>query len=95
MPRLMEREDWMQTVADVGSAENIWYENVSAKSGVFPISMPESGMYRVILVKVGKESSAKPHRSKSARDYIGCCRGNCNGLTSTAEILKELREGEE
>ncbi len=95
MPRLMEREDWMQTVADVGSAENIWYENVSAKSGVFPISMPESGMYRVILVKVGKESSAKPHRSKSARDYIGCCRGNCNGLTSTAEIMKELREGEE
>ena len=95
MPRLMEREDWMQTVADVGSAENIWYENVSAKSGVFPISMPESGMYRVILVKVGKESSAKSHRSKSARDYIGCCRGNCNGLTSTAEIMKELREGEE
>ena len=95
MPRLMEREDRMQTVADVGSAENIWYENVSAKSGVFPISMPESGMYRVILVKVGKESSAKPHRSKSARDYIGCCRGNCNGLTSTAEIMKELREGEE
>ena len=95
MPRLMEREDWMQTVADVGSAENIWYENVSAKSGVFSILMPESGMYRVILVKVGKESSAKPHRSKSARDYIGCCRGNCNGLTSTAEIMKELREGEE
>ena len=68
MPRLMERKDWMQTVADVESAENIWYENVSAKSGVFPISMPESGMYRVIVVKVGKESPARPRRPKSARD---------------------------
>ena len=94
MPRLMEMKDWMQTVADVESAENIWYENVSAKSGVFPISMPESGMYRVILVKVGKESSAKPHSPNSARDYIGCCRGNFNGRATTAEIMKELREGE-
>ena len=81
MPRLMERKDWMQTVADVES--------------VFPISMPESGMYRVILVKVGKESSAKPHSPNSARDYIGCCRGNFNGRATTAEIMKELREGEE
>ena len=32
MPRLMEKKDWMQTVADVGSAENVWYGNVSAKS---------------------------------------------------------------
>ena len=32
---------------------------------------------------------------KSARDYIGYCRGNYNGRTTTAEIMKELREGEE
>lgn len=95
MPRLMEKKDWMQTVADVGSAENIWYENISAKSGVFTIPVPQSGMYRVILVKVGKESSAELQKPKSARDYIGCCRGNYNGCTSTAEIMKELREGEE
>ena len=58
MPRLMEKKDWMQTVADVGSAE-------------------------------------RPCQMKSARDYIGYCRGNYNGHTTTAEIMKELREGEE
>ena len=42
MPRLMEKKDWMQTVADVGSAENVWYENVSADGGFFPLSVPES-----------------------------------------------------
>jgi hypothetical protein len=30
--------------------------------------MPESGMCRVILAKVGKESPAQPRRQKSARD---------------------------
>ena len=95
MPRLMEKKDWMQTVADVGSAESVWYENVSVESGVFTIPVPQSGMYRVILVKVGKEQSTELLKPKSARDYIGCCRGNYNGCTSTAEIMKELREGEE
>ena len=96
MPRLMEQKDWMQTVADVGSADGVWYENVSVDGGFFPLSMPESGMYRVILVKVGKGSSAeKPCQTKSARDYIGYCRRNYNGRRTTAEIMKELREGEE
>ena len=54
MPRLMEKKDWMQTEADVGSAENVWYENVSADGSLFPLSMPECGMYRVILVKIDK-----------------------------------------
>ena len=96
MPRLMEKKDWMQTVAEVGSAERVWYENVSADGGFFPLSVPESGIYRVILVKVGNGPSAdRPRQKKSAHDYIGCCRGNYNGLTTTAEIMKELREGEE
>ena len=54
MPRLMEKKDWMQTVAEVGSAENVWYENVSADGSLFPLSLPECGMYRVILVKIDK-----------------------------------------
>ena len=40
----------MQIVAEVGSAEGVWYENISADGGLIPLSMPESGMYRVILV---------------------------------------------
>ena len=94
MPRLMQKKDWMQTIADVGAVENVWYEDVSAKSGAFTIPVPQSGVYRVILVKVGKESSAEMQKPKSAHDYIGCCRENFIGFTSTAEIMKELREGE-
>ena len=95
MPRLMEKKDWMQTVAEVESAENVWYENVSADGGFFPLSVPESGLYRVILVKMSSGSAPEKPRQRSARDYIGYCRGNYNGLTTTAEIMKELREGEE
>ena len=95
MPRLMDKTDWMQTVADVGSAESVWYENVSADGGFFPLSVPESGLYRVILVKVGDISSTKMACRKSAHDYIGHCSGNYNGCRTTAEIMKELREGEE
>ena len=95
MPRLMEKKDWMQTVADVGSAESVWYENVSADGGFFPLSVPESGKYRVILVKVGNMDSTENPRQKSARELIGYgCRSH-NGLTTTTEIMKELREGEE
>ena len=58
MPRLMEKKDWMQTVADVGSADGVWYENVSVDGGHFQLSAPGSGIYRVILVKVGNGPSA-------------------------------------
>ena len=96
MPRLMEKKDWMQTVAEVGFAEGVWYENVSADGDFFPLSVPERGMYRVILVKVGKGASVKmPCQKKSARDYIGYCRRNYNDRRTTAEIMKELREGED
>jgi hypothetical protein len=95
MPRLMEKKDWIQTVADVGTAESIWYENISANGGYVPLSMPESGMFRVILVKIGNAPVVEKAQRKSARDYIGYCRKNYHGCTSTAEIMHELREGEE
>ena len=95
MPRLMDKKDWMRTVADVGAAESIWHENIEADGGQIPISLPESGMYHVIFVKMDVESPAQRPRRKSAHEYIGCCRKNYSGCASTAEIMKELREGEE
>ena len=95
MPRLMEKKDWMQAVADVGAADSVWYESITADGGLLPLSMPESGMYHVILVKVGNAVHAEKPRHKSAREFIGCCKKNYNGLRTTAEIMKELREGEE
>ena len=85
----------MQTVAEVGSADGVWYENVSANGGVLPISMPESGVYRVILVKVGKTDSTEKPRQKSARELIGYGRKFDPVYRSTAEVMRELREGEE
>ena len=52
MPRLMDKTDWMQTVADVGVAENVWCESVAGDSGNVSFSLPERGRYRVILVKL-------------------------------------------
>ena len=95
MPRLMEKKDWIRTVADVGSAENVWYENVSADGGFFPLSVPESGMYRVILVKIGRLDSTEKPRQKSARELIGYGRKFDPVYRSTAEVMRELREGEE
>lgn len=71
MPRLMEKKDWMQTVAEVRSAENVWYENVSADGGFSQLAMPERGKYRVILVKVDTTDSTEKPRQKSARELIG------------------------
>ena len=95
MPRLMEKKDWMQTVADVGAADSVWYESITADGGLLPLAMPENGMYHVILVKVGDAVQPEKPRRRSARELIGCCRQNYNGLRTTAEIMKELREGEE
>ena len=71
MPRLMEKKDWMQIVADVGSADSVWYENVSVDGGHFQLSVPDSGIYRVILVKVGNGPSAKSgHLQKSLQGQL-------------------------
>ena len=52
MPRLMEKKDWMQTLADVGSADDVWFENVAGDACTVSLSLPESGRYRVIFVKL-------------------------------------------
>ena len=52
MPRLMGKKDWMQTVAEVGSVDGVWFENVVGDSRSVSFSLPESGRYRVIFVKL-------------------------------------------
>ena len=52
MPRLMEKKDWMQTLADVGSADDVWFENVAGDACTVSLSLPEAGRYRVIFVKL-------------------------------------------
>lgn len=94
MPKLMEKEDWIQTVAKVSAAERVWCENVTAREGTLPLSVPESSAYQVIMVKIGESPKAAAPRRKSARDFIGHCRKFNPEYRSTTEIMRELREGE-
>lgn len=59
MPVLMEKKDWMQTVANVSVAESVWYENISSDGDIIPLPLPERGNYQVILVKIGKTDQIK------------------------------------
>ena len=60
MPRLMDKADWMQTVADVGAAENVWCENIVGNADNVSFSLPERGRYRVILVKLQGNLEPQP-----------------------------------
>ena len=62
MPMLMEKKDWMQTVANVSAAESVWYENISSDSDTVPLPLPGRGSYQVILVKIGMPLQA-PRKS--------------------------------
>lgn len=62
MPALMEKRDWMQTVANVSAAESVWYENSSSDSDTVPLPLPGRGSYQVILVKIGMPLQASRKR---------------------------------
>ena len=84
MPRLMEKKDWMQTVANVSAAESVWCENILPNYEVVPL----------LKINTLQPSGPSP-RCRPARELIGCCRDNYNGLHTAAGIMKELRKGEE
>lgn len=95
MPKLMEKNDWIQTVANVGTAEGVWYDNVLSSGGVLPVSVPEKGMYQIIFVKIGDGTAPSPVGRKSAKDFIGYSRKYHPEWHTTEEAMKVLREGEE
>lgn len=67
MPMVMEKKDWMQTVANVGAADGVWFENVAGNAGSISVSLPEGGRYQVILVKVDSlpTKTLQPRKSSS------------------------------
>ena len=70
MPRLMEKKDWMQTMADVGSADNVWYENVVGDTCTVSLSLPETGRYRVIFVKLDGVPPVSPSSTSRSNRKI-------------------------
>ena len=79
MPRLMEKKDWMQTMADVGSADDIWFENIVGDACTVSLSLPEAGRYRVIFVKLNEAhqvpSYLTSHSSRKISSKVRALRG--------------------
>ncbi len=79
MPKLMEKKDWMQAMADVGSADSVWFENVTGDACTVSLSLPEAGRYRVIFVKLDGvppiSSSSTSHSNRKISPKVRALRG--------------------
>ena len=95
MPRLMENKDWMQTMADVGSADDVWFENVAGDARTVSLSLPEAGRYRVIFVKLDGvppvASSSVSHSNRKISAKVRALRGaaRLNDSRDYKEILAD------
>ena len=106
MPRLLEKDDVMQTAVNLGRAEKVWSEQLVTGSGDMSFKLPEGGSYQVILLKINSSIDSEHSAEKDPREeYFGCPWPDYSKLIgygakfhkprSTAEWMKELREGEE
>ncbi len=95
MPRLMEKKDWLQTMADVGSANDVWFENVVGDACTVSLSLPEAGRYREIFVKLDGvppvQSSSSSHSSRKISPKVRALRGaaRLNDSREYKEILAD------
>ena len=93
MPRLMEKKDWMQTLADVGSADDVWIENVAGDACTVSLSLPTAGRYKVIFVKLDGvppvSTSSTSHSSRKISPKVRALRGaaRLNDSREYKEIL--------
>ena len=106
MPRLLEKDDVMQTAVNLGRAEKVWLEQFVTGTGDMTIKFPECGNYQVILLKVDSSTDQEhPEKKDPREEYFGCRRPNVADFIgygarfhtprATEEWMKELREGEE
>ena len=95
MPKLMEKKDWIQTVANIGVADRVWSENISTDNGSLSMPTLEAGTYQVIFVKLDAKMPPVTPARKSAHDFIGWGLQFDSTPCSTDEWMKELREGED
>ena len=106
MPRLLEKDDVMQTAVNLGRAEKVWSEQLVTGPGDMTFRLPEGGSYQVILLKVSSSADHGRSVGKDPREeHFGCPRPDYSKLIGygakfhklrpTSEWMKELREGEE
>ena len=94
MPKIMEKQDWIRTVANIGVADRVWSADISTDDGRFSMPTLEAGRYQVIFVKIAAKNADDVPARRSARDFIGWGLQFDTDHRSTDEWMKELREGE-
>ena len=97
MPMVMEKKDWIATVANASCADRVWSEMVRMTSDSVSILMPEYAEgqeFQVILVPVSVPSAQSRTEKHSALDMVGYGR-KFHSPRSTEAWMQELREGED
>ena len=72
MPRLMTRDDVMQTAVNLGRADQVWFDFCDSSSCPPGIILPDSGAYQLIFLRV---SDAKPQVLRKSGIKIGLMKG--------------------
>ena len=81
MPRLLEKDDLMQTAVNLGRAEKVWSEQLVTGSGDMTFRLPEGGSYQVILLKVNSSTDQeRPVKNDPREDHFGCPRPDYSKL---------------
>lgn len=79
MPKLIDKKDWPNALADVKSAESIWYENVVGSPYEVSVSIPSAGRYRVFFVKLedipAQKTFSRKRRTKEISPQVRALRG--------------------
>lgn len=92
MPVLMDKADLAATLESARQSDRVWRQHIVGRGGETLFSLPETGSFEVIFVAVPPLQEKR--RRMSARDMIGFGK-RFHAPRSTAEWMKELREGEE
>jgi len=72
MPRLMTKDDVMQTAVNLGRAGQVWSEFCDSSSCPSGIMLPGGGAYQLIFLRV---SGDMPHASRKSGIKIGLMKG--------------------
>ncbi len=63
MPRLMTKDDVMQTAVNLGRAGQVWFEFCDSSSCPPGITLPDGGAYQLIFLRVSDATPQVPQKS--------------------------------
>ena len=75
MPRLLEKDDVMQTAVNLGRAEKVWSEQLVTDSGDMTFKLPEGGIYQVICSRLIPRPTSSVRQRKIPAKSISAALG--------------------